>query len=1312
MDHSNVRATNPQLIKLYDYHKFSISRTFYNACSGTDKPLKSHEVVKSANLLFSTLEPSYVWIHCGNLFESACESRITFKKSLPPNCVDTMNPVGSGLPDLMEVCILTEFLLETVSLDAFIDTPCEHLPGLFYLIINKLSDGLEILSPREISTSLGLCAKILSKVQPTVVATLDNNDPETKSDVPLNNSFNNPTNATSTATPGDGDLLPAIPLEKSQSDSKLNKPPTPNSSFIDRSPSPRRRANSGGAPKKNEKKSRKKSSKSVSKLTDLETAAATIAVVVSAIDEPRQKSVDDSNIEYAERNGGSPSHLLSNRNSPMGSTVSLSRETSPALQAQHSMLEKCLRHYKQFYVKLVSERVLGTERTLDLMFEDLVIASPKKSADEKTRYLESLLNSRLNLEDSGYFNQDFSSSTPTEEKNSTGIVLNHLYVESVAQTDWEGVLKISSSLLVELSTFPTYLLFGDGINDNINESEESSCNVVLPDWLKVLVVCACWLGRQPSLQLTSIATLLDLIALSKAHGDTNKSHAKSGEGVTTVVMVPLLKEFHVSYLRQYTNVFQALAHSLWHHLGELPPHKYRMRCVELMHELHHALHDTCDAVEDVMGTALTSPSPEKRVVAFNRFATLWHLGREIETNPRLHGCLRIFDKSLLKMLDNLQLPDNSPLKLLAQSWLLHSLVRGDIARIVDPVVTMLLDPSTWRMSVLHVSIQHSNTVLTKEDAIEERSEVQDDTEGAAKIYAISSVDGNVIYHVSDNADDDKKTGRRGRSKKKKPINPVKVKRIFAVTTLSTSDNGNHYVTERNQFMKELEVPPSISGNRNISVFVNPLSNTCNANSSDSLTEDDTMPAGKKSKNSLPAAELLKNATRFKKPDFEIGSTASFDESLFESANSSIRMKEKKLNKELGSSLDSITNSLDSSSPEIAGKATMNGKLNRKQQESSIIGSGGSREIAGIILKGKYSSNNEFSSASYGDTHEIIGNYDTVSGVPSWTMGDEDAELDPSTTVEEYFSNSSGNSVVRDVMIELVDKVTEMCENVEATRTSDNEREQIDSGSVKRNSGVGVHNLHSHMLLYCGVYDSTRTLYALRTLRSELVTNTRMFLCSAATTGVANSSKNTALLTLLARHRKSVLGRNYYGDVASTKFMATYRSSMYLEVLIIVCLYFVRSYYPNLGQMRLTQEEISGNRQVQLASAELLTLIFSELIAIVRDSGKGFSCYIVDLLTKCKVQKIALHCLVSSVLNMKNAQNENEDIFTFTEEIVLFNDPVGDNDVNKCRYRASDHTEAFQIQLLRYDITTMNRGRYPALGHFSFSNFFKLLLAEI
>lgn len=62
--------------------------------------------------------------------------------------------------------------------------------------------------------------------------------------------------------------------------------------------------------------------------------------------------------------------------------------------------------------------------------------------------------------------------------------------------------------------------------------------------------------------------------------------------------------------------------------------------------------------------------------------------------------------------------------------------------------------------------------------------------------------------------------------------------------------------------------------------------------------------------------------------------------------------------------------------------------------------------------------------------------------------------------------------------------------------------------------------------------------------------------------------------------------------------------------------------------------------------------------------------------------MALHCLASSVLSMKNAQKEGDETFTFTEEIVCFNDPILEMESNKCKYRASDHTEAFQMQLLR------------------------------
>jgi hypothetical protein len=147
---------------------------------------------------------------------------------------------------------------------------------------------------------------------------------------------------------------------------------------------------------------------------------------------------------------------------------------------------------------------------------------------------------------------------------------------------------------------------------------------------------------------------------------------------------------------------------------------------------------------------------------------------------------------------------------------------------------------------------------------------------------------------------------------------------------------------------------------------------------------------------------------------------------------------------------------------------------------------------------------------------------------------------------------------------------------------------------KQPVGIGVHPLHSHMLLYCGVYDSHRTLYALSSLRSILLTNPRMFLCAAATTGLANVARSSDLLILLARHRKSVFGRSFHGDTvaSSGEFGATYRNSMYLEVLISVCLYFARSYYPNLGQMRLTQEEIAGNRQVFYYIAVMLGIFYS------------------------------------------------------------------------------------------------------------------------
>ena len=169
----------------------------------------------------------------------------------------------------------------------------------------------------------------------------------------------------------------------------------------------------------------------------------------------------------------------------------------------------------------------------------------------------------------------------------------------------------------------------------------------------------------------------------------------------------------------------------------------------------------------------------------------------------------------------------------------------------------------------------------------------------------------------------------------------------------------------------------------------------------------------------------------------------------------------------------------------------------------------------------------------------------------------------------------------------------------------------------------IHPLHNHLLLYCQVSDAQQTLHVLGTLRSQLQLQPRLLLLSLASTGIASSrSPHSALLQeLLARHRKCLFGNGFQGDI-SADWMTPHRSSMYLEVILQLLLYHLRSYYSSLGVSSLTRQEIEANRQVQLACVQLLNLLLSELTPLVRDTGKGFASFISDMLCRCRVQKVS------------------------------------------------------------------------------------------
>ena len=90
--------------------------------------------------------------------------------------------------------------------------------------------------------------------------------------------------------------------------------------------------------------------------------------------------------------------------------------------------------------------------------------------------------------------------------------------------------------------------------------------------------------------------------------------------------------------------------------------------------------------------------------------------------------------------------------------------------------------------------------------------------------------------------------------------------------------------------------------------------------------------------------------------------------------------------------------------------------------------------------------------------------------------------------------------------------------------------------------------------------------------------------------------------------------------------------------------------------------------------DLLIVLVSELILVVKDNNKAYAIYIHDLFSRCKVQKVVLHSLIATVHDM---QKRNELAKSFTEDILKFNEVYV-----TLKERVSNFSEAFQVQILK------------------------------
>ncbi|BFZ09520.1 hypothetical protein BsWGS_12559 [Bradybaena similaris] len=1245
-------------------------------------PMETH---KTANLLFGSFEPYFIWDFIARMFKTACEQ----------SCKEQEGIKLAEAVSISELCELVEFLLDVIALDVYPETTTEHLPDLLRQIISTLTVACDDVTETEVAVTLKLCSKLLSRVQPSMAGqghqrshSLDTGD-----SVSI---FSN-SDGSHNHDPGKQKVLGILEMDAGKD--RTNDSTDEYDSVFQQNGEDL------------EKNSKTVASDAVKDDSDSN------CIGVESVQGKDNELQLDANCDSVDKESKQviinidktrEDILLSdkNREDILVRDSSLKNETND--DHKHNLLngDRVVGHgfngvREDSVISLASEDVkVGKESfgssltltTLDSGVESKVMAwsemaevrsgleehvhkmsqpqdAPKANSAGTHAGVPSTSNARLLsghlslmqlcvqsfqqffhrfsdlriLKSAEFCKRCMRSITPTSQSGCKDTQIDPSEKLGLGE-NMEQVTQAyrqACRLLVDFASFPIYCTDYELIIEQMCSKENSS---ELPLWLQDLVICSCFVDCF-DVQAASISTLLDLIILTQSvqteSENKTRHHSRQSfsEGRVSVVILPALLPTHLVYINGKTKFYQVVASELWTYLSE--KHSlHHQRTVELFHTLHQVTPNG-NICEDVIGRDLISESEVERISAFKKFSILWHLTRSVkaEANPSRNP--RTFDRSMFVVLDSLK-EESSITKTLALTWLTHVIQRSDTSRVLQPLLLMLLHPDTARISIQHVSVHKSKKVAVSEKG---------DEDVEAKIFAISSEGGNVIYHVSQ--------GKHPQISKKLIQKSTEDLKSYALSVMnnkgghSTAPVRTHSVTD----LSFERVNPE-----KVKLRINPFGSE---SSLDKLIFDGYDFPQSASMPNLDGVKRLNSDTCKKEGIFFDGS----------------EIVEDHFSKETPSSKATVTVTSPSPEEDTAVEMQVEFNIDPFQNDSMT-----SENVARWILDGVISAAVKDTSGSCTPSEAEV----DFSAKTHSSLGMDQSYISPSLDdlrkIDAESSSDSENGDSKNVSSAsdtLHDQQTSNSNNRKGSNESltlqDSEQtpyRPIDPRDLDPNTDI--HELHMHMLLYTQQYDYRRTLYALSTLRAMLHSCPRLVVTAMATTNISSVRPPhlAKLQSLLGRHRKSVFGKNFFGDLPP-EVMASYRSNMFVEIVISLCLYFVRGYYPNLMMSKLTNEELLGNRMVHILGIEILTLLVSELLSIMKESGKSFVSYISDLLSRCKLQKSLLHCLLASVYNQGccgpvGSSSSKAEIVKLTEMIIDFNENSLDPSVN----------DTFQMKLLQ------------------------------
>ncbi|XP_076015275.1 protein DOP1B-like [Genypterus blacodes] len=186
---------------------------------------------------------------------------------------------------------------------------------------------------------------------------------------------------------------------------------------------------------------------------------------------------------------------------------------------------------------------------------------------------------------------------------------------------------------------------------------------------------------------------------------------------------------------------------------------------------------------------------------------------------------------------------------------------------------------------------------------------------------------------------------------------------------------------------------------------------------------------------------------------------------------------------------------------------------------------------------------------------------------------------------------------------------------------------------QREKREAIDSLFRHVLLYPVAGGWRHLLQGLALIDSLLRSSAQRPLVDAlsfTSLDTSSASHLNLVSNLLQRHQQSQDGKGFYGNLLSPASTPSVPPSLLIELLVSLCLRFLRSQYPSY--LCLGPQDQQGNREVQVKSVEVLTRMVNELGFLAQgQEGNGARLEpIRRLLSECKVQQYALLTLSTSM----------------------------------------------------------------------------------